>query len=78
MLERAERTAKNVLAEAAVAGRPPYHDDALVLCRDGASENDWYRIVVTNGVVYFVCGAGKVDMATCARGGRLWYNVRYR
>ena len=55
-IERAERTAKSVLAEAGprgglgAAARP--QAERLVPCRDGVNENGWYRLVVTNGVVY--------------------------
>lgn len=45
-LETAERT---------VARHIPAQDEPVapgILCRDGVTENSWYRLVVTNGVIY--------------------------
>ena len=48
-IERAQRVSSNLLAQAACPAAPT---ERLVLCKNGVTENEWYRLVVTNGVVY--------------------------
>ena len=56
-IERAEHTASNELAQAVtrlVPEVPVVSDVPRHLCRDGTTENRWYRVAVTNGVVYSI------------------------
>ncbi len=48
-IERAENVASNTLARVGAAPQPK---EPLLPCLNGITENDWYRLVVTNGVVY--------------------------
>ena len=62
-IERAAATASNELAKAVAklglkAPEIPENPDNLEnkprLCRDGVTENRWYRVAVTNGVIYSI------------------------
>ena len=56
-IERAETVASNELARAVAAlGAEPARaePERLVLCADGATENEWYRVVATNGVLHSI------------------------
>ena len=56
-LDRAAATASNELAKAVAKLVPDVSvvpDVPARICRDGVTENRWYRIAVTNGVIYSI------------------------
>ena len=59
-IERATETASNELQKAVaklglkVPSVPDVSEVALVPCRDGVTENRWYRVAVTNGVIHSI------------------------
>ncbi len=56
-IERAAATASNELAKAVAKIVPDVSvapDVPVHICRDGVNENRWYRVAVTNGVIYSI------------------------
>jgi len=53
-IERAATTASNELAKAVAKLGMDVPSVSSVPCRDGLTENRWYRVVVTNGVIYSI------------------------
>ena len=53
-IERAERVALDWIQRAIPGMIIHYGNPSVLICRDGLTENRWYRVAVTNGVVYSI------------------------